>query len=286
MKKRTLHITTLIASVIILGISSVQSNQFGANPGATGAPGDFYNPNACGTAGCHSVLPKKGDTALKITLLDAATSQEVNSYHINRKYIVRVELTKSYLKAAGFESTVENSANAYSGSIAPKLKCQYSDPQHDYVTHLSSYTSTPGYCKWEYYWTSPATNEGNITIYAAGNAANNDHTSYGDSISLNTKVLPYLDATGIENTGENFDLTCYPDPVQNQLNISFGNLKNNITGISLYNYRGELVKNIFNRETGSGTQNIQTDLTGLPTGIYFIRIQNGASVLTRKLMKI
>jgi hypothetical protein len=287
MQKKYLYITAFIFSVVILTFTIGRSNEFGANPGATGAPNDFYGAQACGTGGCHGVNPVTGDPSLAITMLDAVTNQVVTSYHVSRKYIVRIELTRASLKACGFESTVENVNNVHMGTIGVKSKCQFSDFAHQYVTHINSTKVAAGYGKWEYYWTSPATNQGDITVYAAGNCANNDGTSFGDSIFLNKKTYPYLAASGIDDQGmAEGNMSIYPNPVRAGFTISYVLKQAEDVRIELYNAKGQMVKTMLNTTGAAGPNTYNGNISEVGTGIYYIKIISGADISIEKLLKL
>src|ERR1051326_1302007 len=69
-----------------------------------------------------------------------------------------------------------------------------------YIEHtLAGYTSTRGQsgsATYQFEWTPPATNIGNVTFYAAGNAANGDLTVNGDHVYTTTYTLTPAAATG------------------------------------------------------------------------------------------
>ncbi|MGY0392775.1 endonuclease [Bizionia sp. KMM 8389] len=74
------------------------------------------------------------------------------------------------------------------------------------------------------------------------------------------------------------EVTIYPNPVKNVLNINFPNA--NETRISIYNVLG---KKVISKEFSKSTGTINTEK--LSNGIYIIRIQQGPNTLSKKLIK-
>lgn len=61
-----------------------------------------------------------------------------------------------------------------------------------YVKHTSTgtYPGTPNSGTWSFDWT-PNAGYGDVTFYAAGNAANNNGSTSGDLISTTSEVVPH-----------------------------------------------------------------------------------------------
>jgi len=85
------------------------------------------------------------------------------------------------------------------------------------------------------------------------------------------------DATGITNI-EEMEISIYPNPVNNVLNISCE--KENVNRISILDITG---KTIFEKTDISETERI--DMSGYNSGMYFIHIDNGEKVFTSKVIK-
>lgn len=62
----------------------------------------------------------------------------------------------------------------------------------EYATHnaTSTFAGTAGPRTWEVEWTPPATDVGEVTFYAAGNAANAGNTNAGDNVYITTALVP------------------------------------------------------------------------------------------------
>jgi hypothetical protein len=286
MQRKVLYIAVMTCALLILIFNIAKSSSGGAPSGVCGAPDDLAS-NACGTSGCHNFIPITGSPSLKITMLDAVTNQEVTTWHVTRKYVVRVELTRASLNACGFESTVETKSGIHVGTYAAKLRCRYSPFSTTYMTHNSPYVSSKGYGKWEYYWTSPSsTSLGDVIIYAAGNAANGDGTNYGDSIFTTNKTFAFVNASGVDQSVlYSSRVSVFPNPVKDVFTISYELAKPSEVHTEIYNTTGQLIKNMENHYSDTGINEIRSDISNLPSGIYFVRLSAGNEIACQKIIK-
>ncbi len=90
--------------------------------------------------------------------------------------------------------------------------------------------------------------------------------------------------TGIPNVADGKALTIYPNPATTQLTITAPNAINDIT---ITNLLGQIVRtsadlSILRQSSGQGAEVISIDVSGLPVGLYFVKV-NGSEV--RKFLK-
>ena len=76
---------------------------------------------------------------------------------------------------------------------------------------------------------------------------------------------------------EDIKITLYPNPTSNIISIKETNIK--INSIQVYNYQGQLVKNVV-----SGFQTI--DITEMPSGLYFLKINTPEQAINKRIIKI
>jgi len=84
--------------------------------------------------------------------------------------------------------------------------------------------------------------------------------------------------------------SCYPNPFKNSVQIIWEQKNPEPVQLNVYNLKGQLVKQIFSGTKGSGEQSIAWDGADsqnnkVGSGIYFLRLQSGNKVQTRKLIK-
>jgi len=291
MKMKFLYSTVFIAVLIVVFYTVVQANQFGAVFGICGAPDDQV-PGSCGSStqggGCHNIDPITDSSNLKITLIDPTTSQAVTTYQLGKKYTVKIELRYRSLIACGFESTIETAlTNTHVGTMTAGTRSQIvrnpSKAAAQYATHTNSARSALHYGMWQYNWTAPTANVGDLIIYAAGNSANGNGNQAGDTI-FNTS-LTISHNSGIENQILNADqINVFPVPAKDNINISYTLSRQENTSMAIYNLQGQEIRSIQSGLMPSGANKTQADIKGFPSGIYFLRISAGGEMTVKKIM--
>ena len=203
--------------------------EYGPNPGYTGVPGENGGAT-CTASGCH--VGKTNDPNNK-----GSVSVNVGSTYtpgVTQHLTVKIADPATTQRAWGFELTARqaSSPSTVAGTLASvdkltQLMCSQtnlfifqqvtfspSSPQSCptgeplvYIEHTrDGYTASLGHTgSWTYNfdWTPPSTNVGNIIIYVAGNAVNGDLNTTGDHVYATTYTLtpagsgptPAIDAT-------------------------------------------------------------------------------------------
>jgi uncharacterized protein (TIGR03437 family) len=183
-----LSIVVIFCVVIALYLTSgsmVAAFSGGPPPSNTGAPSE----TTC--LSCHTPPGPTGGT-LTITGVPA-------NYSPNQEITVTVTLTQSNRARYGFQLTVIDDQGRRAGDLTPgdgrtqTQTAQVAGNERQYINHTTAGNSpsTPGTGSWTFRWRAPAQGVGRITFYAAGNAANGDFTTTGDSIyttSVNTNI--------------------------------------------------------------------------------------------------
>ena len=93
--------------------------------------------------------------------------------------------------------------------------------------------------------------------------------------------------TGIDNFGKSnqTEWRVYPNPATNKATIDVFLPEPGHLRIDLLNNCGHLVKTVFDGNKTRGKGSVQTDISSLPAGFYFVRMQTKQGVQTRKLVK-
>lgn len=198
-----------IFSAGILAVSAMvpvllSAHSYGPPPGVTAAPGD--NPIAC--TQCH------GGTALnagggKVEILLAGDP----TYIPGVRQHIQVKITDDPQRRWGFQVSArlaKDPANLQAGTLIPtpgktQLYCSNYTPTStgtplpcatgaiQFLSHIAAGTQagTQGPAILEFDWMPPDTDSGNVTIYVAANAANNNASSSGDHIyTTNVTLTP------------------------------------------------------------------------------------------------
>lgn len=167
-----------LLALMALAALPVMAISGGAPPGMTGAPpGD-------NCTSCHTGSANSGPGSLSIEFPDG------NTYVPGQTYKLRITLSDPAAQRWGFQITARRGAQqldlAGAFSIVDSARSQFAPGSAPgaYVTHAADGTASgsSGSNSWEVNWTAPSSGAGSVRFYAAGNAANNDGTNFGDSI--------------------------------------------------------------------------------------------------------
>jgi hypothetical protein len=92
-------------------------------------------------------------------------------------------------------------------------------------------------------------------------------------------------STGLEEANSAVAIQLYPNPVVEELNIEFGESPKNKLRLQFFSIKGELLKEL-SYETGSRILKVALPNNEFPSGLYLLRIFDGATLLdTRKVYK-
>lgn len=88
------------------------------------------------------------------------------------------------------------------------------------------------------------------------------------------------------NNNRKLSMEVYPNPFNGKLNISFENPKQQHIGIYLYDSFGRRIKPVIDKTFQSGKYDIEMNISELPNGIYFIRMETKRNVFNKKVLKL
>ncbi|MCD4773248.1 MAG: T9SS type A sorting domain-containing protein [Bacteroidales bacterium] len=86
------------------------------------------------------------------------------------------------------------------------------------------------------------------------------------------------------NTG--MEMNTYPNPVSGLITIEYEAENTTFIKLDIYNQLGQQVYTLFEGKQQQGKQQFSFDVSDLPSGIYFCRLNVGNEVMTRKLVKL
>src|ERR1022692_1134472 len=220
-RKRKLFIAK---TAVILGVIPVLiwAHEYGPDAGYCNVPKEG---GSCAQSGCHvgtaNASTNKGSIAvnfpngatytpgvkqhLTVTISDPATTQRAWGFQLTARnasasatlagtFASTDTLTTLMCASANLGQQLEVDFSAAKAQACPaSLTLQYIE--HSLTGYQSSLGHTGSYT-YEFDWTPPATNVGNITIYVAANAANGDLTVNGDHIYATTFTVTPATASG------------------------------------------------------------------------------------------
>lgn len=265
--KKNLHLIVLIIIIGGLCISGVSGVMYhGASPGGkTGSPIDKANCTQC----------HQGSATTSVDWITSNIPE--TGWKAGETYTITATAVSADAKKIGFELTAENSsAKAGTFVITDATRTQLGNKNAS-VTHTTA-GNPPlnGQNQWQMNWTAPATNDGDITFYAAFNCANGDGTNSGDGIFLSQlKVSQQATATAVD-LASNSSLLVYPNPAQDVVTIES---PKNIKETSIYNTNGQKVKTFYRLEAGRTALNIGE----LSRGSYLLKTTTEDGEFTQRI---
>lgn len=195
MRKQILNVVFLSALSVIF-IFGIQSDN--GKAGATGSPGEVNCTD------CHSgtaVNSSGGSVTISCPEL-------VNwEYTPGQTYTLNVVVSENAISLFGFafEALLSSGANAGTltqGTGSTIKTANISGNVRRNVVHQLNAGASSGSHTWSFTWVAPATNVGNVTFYAAGNACNANGSDSGDHVYTTSQVVTPAAATGISDNNE------------------------------------------------------------------------------------
>jgi hypothetical protein len=119
--------------------------------------------------------------------------------------------------------------------------------------------------------------------FSSSYSRNNKSTNFDASSTLIVDKLAFTGLSGVQKnlSFDHFELS--PNPTKNNITLNAAGLKQAESKISIYNSLGSLVAKEELKSAGSISHTIP--MTSLPSGIYFIQVQNGDLITTKRVIK-
>jgi len=189
MRIQLLKLTIIVSlgalfAIYSLNGSPVEAFSSGPFPSLTGAPGE----SSC--RDCHGGGPTGG--TLSINGLPA-------TYSPNQEITLTVRLAQQNRLRFGFQLTAIDDAGKRAGDLIPndnRAQTQTNNVngnQRQYINHTGqgNAPTSSGQGSWTFRWRAPAQIVGRVTFYVAGNAANGNFSTTGDTIyTTNLSIQP------------------------------------------------------------------------------------------------
>jgi len=99
-----------------------------------------------------------------------------------------------------------------------------------------------------------------------------------DDLSAPIPITIY-DPVGLDEMLSEANIRFYPNPVSNKLTIEFKQYRQQVVDMGIFNLNGQMIKH--EKLLHSATT---INLEGVETGIYFVRLRNGKSTETHKII--
>lgn len=279
MKLRILLISLSFIAITLTVLNTPALTFSGGPPsGVAGAPGN----NTC--AQCHSGAGlNAGPEQLSITFSGAN-----NQYVPGQTYQVTVSFVSSRPRH-GFQlvarSGAGNNVNAGTLAVTSASTTQAAPSGSDiYIEHTSGGTFQTS---WTCNWTAPSVAVGNVTFFAAGNAANNSGSSSGDNIYTTSRAITASSVQGLPVASvQKLNLEVYPNPAAEFIMLKSAELAGTLVDFQLHDLQGRTV--FTHSVQGSDWSNNETEIRlpeGLADGLYIARLASSKKSASQ-LLKI
>jgi hypothetical protein len=268
MKKNVLYYLATILALISFGSWVLYPS--GSPGGKTGSPGDV----GVTCAQCHTGTPQQAEGWVTSDI-------PVDGYLPGETYTITTMGDHSGVSLFGFETTAEDASGAKKGTFiitdAAQTKLINGNKA---VTHTSGGTTPSGNTKtWSFEWTAPEAGTGDVTFYAALNAANGNGSTSGDVIYLSSSTFQENTGVGIdEDLAAAARLKVFPNPATDFSDITWNGSTHAAREIRLFNLAGNMIASYEITDSKSGR--FRLSVAELPTGMYFVQtlFDNGGLV--------
>jgi hypothetical protein len=289
MKKNYFFIGLISASVLALSFEHSAKTEIGAYTkahrqsggaaaGTTGAPGE----SALACAQCHSGGTTDGTAENLLIVSDGANP--VTEYIPGNVYTVSLGMASNPAKK-GFQATALDPSNNMAGNFTSLAGVNVNGTARKYANHTSA-SNTSSTVAWQWTWTAPATNVGNVTFYVASNKANNNGNNQGDVIYLSQHVISVAANAGQAELEKNKnDFKAFFNGNENALGLQFNSLNAGKVFVNLIDASG---KSVFSHEIGEASIGSNAFSVKLPesvkNGVYFAHVFVHNTPMSAKVM--
>lgn len=259
--------------MLVAGALALLSNAAGRGSlfgqGAAGAPGDGLT---CSSSNCHG---STGPFGAEMEVVLSKDGQAVDQYIPGESYTMSITVASSSGTPSryGFQMTAivddnsgagtfsDLSANAQAVDINGRTYLEQNGP-----SNTETFTAT---------WTAPAEGSGDVTVFAAGIAANGNSTPSGDSGAIGSVTISEDDLSSVTFLTSD-DMRLSPNPA-----IDFIKVDTDLNQSMFYD-----VLSISGAKVASGNlQNNTIDISNLTNGLYIVAVSGEDFIYRQKIYK-
>jgi len=259
----------LVAGALAL-LSNASGRGSASGQGASNAPGDSLT---CASGGCHGSGGTFG-TEVEISL--TKDGEAVDSYVPGETYAMAITInaTMGTPSRYGFQMTAvvdedESGAGSFSDLSSNTKMLNLNGRaylEHNGPSHTDTFMAT---------WTAPEEGSGDITVFAAGIAANGNSLSSGDTGATGSVTIPENDLSSVTILSSD-EMKFSPNPV-----IDFIKIDTELNQFMNYD-----VLSINGAKVSSGyVENNSIDISNLTNGLYIVTVSGEDFIYRQKIYK-
>lgn len=265
--------------VLQIGDGPARTNITGSGGGGgnTGSPGDGVT---CANSQCHDDRSPIDPSA------DATITSDIpaSGYIPGQTYTVTAEISKAGKSMFGFELTAEDGGTKKKGTfISTSSETQLTNGDNA-VTHTSSGVSGSGSRTWTFDWEAPAAGTGEVTFYGAFNVTDANGSPSGDTVHLDTAVIPEDDASTALPSAHSLrtsSLNLHPIPAKEEVMLSGVDVDLRKSSFILRDMKGRKLKEL--RAQGDSGR-IRLELGEVPEGPYLLEVEGPGTHSVERLL--
>ena len=278
--KKFYHLTFSLATAGMLFFAGIESDN--GKAGATGSPGE----QTCSQTGCHT-----GSTDNSMGGSVTLTSSDLVNweYTPGQTYTLTATVTQQgrTLFGVGLEALLPSGANAgnlVAGTETTIKTATVSGNSRRNIVHNMNAGLTANAHSFTFTWTAPATDVGPITMYFAGNAANNNAAKTGDYIYNASQVVTPAGVGVSDQEIAPFNFSFYPNPATENITVNYALEESAKVQYVIYDLTGKKVQTeSATRFPGAQQQSI--DVNTLQAGTYLLSVNVNGNVITKRFIK-
>lgn len=268
MKKQILALFTLTLVGLTYNLATQEGSAFSSSGGAPGS-------GSCATSNCHAGALQTSD---KFEMVVTDTNDElVTGYTPGELYLINVV----WNQFGGQSTKIGFALSSSKGTFL-------TDPSNDryqvvngYATHTSTGTSAGPFPKaWSVLWQAPASGDADFTSYI--NITNSNNSTSGDSVYKKEITFKPLNS-GLKDNAAIAGLKVFPNPVTENIGVSFALKEKSSVNVSIISLDGKLVKSLHQDEMTAGNHNLSFANT-LPKGLYILHVNANNQVATSRIL--
>ncbi len=282
-------IIILSFTILFVSLTAVIAKKDNGQAGNTGSPGENTCTQCHGGGSSSPFIVVGGTSSTGAPITPTSTV-----YTPNATYTIEVVVGHPALNMFGFgcEMIFEGSntdAGTITGITAGGTKVMTAANGRKNAVHIIKAPAPPSviYKTFMFKWVAPAA--GNVVIYLAGVAADDDSSPSGDDCDASTFTLtPQTPFSVNEMSTIKNKVTIAPNPSSNFVTCSFDLAFEANVKVALYDIQGKEVCILLKEQVVAGTQTktLQYPNT-LQNGVYFIKAQTeeGSTLLNKLIVK-
>jgi len=118
-------------------------------------------------------------------------------------------------------------------------------------------------------------------------APNGTISIYDNATGCNSpeEVEEACETVNVDETRLSDQLSIYPNPFSTSTTIEYVLTQPEKVELKIYNQLGKMIE-VIQKNTQPGKQTLTWDANGLPSGIYFLKVQFGNELISRKMLKL